>query len=66
MYHFGVTVTLTSDLVYRIIVSGAYLVYYFREESQIWCMDAFLDADMTHIIFRSSILFDVGVLNLVC
>ena len=29
-YHFGVTVTLTSDLVLRIIVSGAYLLYYLR------------------------------------
>ena len=28
--HFGVTVTLTSDLVFRIIVSGAYLLYYLR------------------------------------
>ena len=27
-YHFPVTVTLTSDLVFRIIVSGAYLSYY--------------------------------------
>ena len=29
-YHFWVTVTLTSDLVLRIIVSGAYLLYYLR------------------------------------
>ena len=29
-YHFRVTVTLTSDLVFRIIVSGAYLLYYLR------------------------------------
>ena len=31
-YHFGVTVTLTltSDLVFRIIVSRAYLLYYLR------------------------------------
>ena len=27
-YHFGVTVTLSSDLVFRIIMSGAYLLYY--------------------------------------
>ena len=35
-YHFRVTVTLTmtSDLVFRIIVSGAYLLYYLRKESQ--------------------------------
>ena len=31
-YHFQVTVTLalTSDLVFRILVSGAYLLYYLR------------------------------------
>ena len=29
-YHFRVTLTLTSDLVFRIIVSGAYLLYYLR------------------------------------
>ena len=29
-YHFRVTATLTSDLVFRIIVSGAYLLYYLR------------------------------------
>ena len=29
-YHFPVTVTLTSDLVFRIIVSGAYPLYYLR------------------------------------
>ena len=29
-YHFRVTVTLTSDLVFIIIVSGAYLLYYLR------------------------------------
>ena len=29
-YHFRVTVTLTSDLVVRIIMSGAYLLYYLR------------------------------------
>ena len=41
-YHFQVTVitTLTSDLVFRIIVSGAYLLYYLRYEFQIWCVDA--------------------------
>ena len=33
-YHFLVTVTLTSDLVSRIIVSGSYLLYYFRQEFQ--------------------------------
>ena len=39
------------DLVSRIIVSGAYLINYLREESRIWCMDASLDADMSRTIF---------------
>ena len=41
-YHFRVTVTLilTSDLVFSIIVSGAYLQYSLRKESQIWCVEA--------------------------
>ena len=41
-YHFWVTVTLTltSDLVFRIIVSGEYLLYYLRWEFQIWFVDA--------------------------
>ena len=95
MYHLLVIVTLTSDLVFRIImfgaffsilfelgipnlvcgcisrrqsviyqfcdlslistiiVSGAYLIYYLREESQICCMETSLDADVSHTIFRS-------------
>ena len=36
-YHFWVTVILTYDLVSRIIVSGAYLLYYLRLEFQNWC-----------------------------
>ena len=38
------------DLVSRIIVSGAYLIYYLRKETQIWRMDASFDADMSHTI----------------
>ena len=34
-YHFRVTLALTSDLVYRIIVSRTYLLYYLRWESLI-------------------------------
>ena len=52
-YHFWVTLTLTSDLVCRIIVSRTYLLYYLRWESQIRCMDTYLDADVSHTIFRS-------------
>ena len=39
-YYFLATVTLTSDQVLIIIVSGAYLLYYLRRESQIWCVNA--------------------------
>ena len=42
-YYFLATVTLTSDLVLIIIVSGAYLLYYLRRESQIWCVNASWD-----------------------
>ena len=31
--------SLTYDLVFRIIMSGAYLLYYLRTEFQIWCVD---------------------------
>ena len=41
------------DLISRIILSGAYLIYYLREESQICCMDTSLDADVSHTSFRS-------------
>ena len=41
------------DLVCRIIVSRAYLLYYLRWESQICCMDTSLDADVPHTILRS-------------
>ena len=42
-YYFLATVTLTSDLVLIIIVSGAYLLFYLRRESQIWCVNASWD-----------------------
>ena len=38
------------DLISRIIVSGAHLVYYLREESQISFMDTSLDADVSNTI----------------
>ena len=38
------------DLVSRIIVAGENRMNYLREKSQIWCMDASLDADMSHTI----------------
>ena len=37
-------------LISRIILSGAYLIYYLREESKICCMDTSLGADMSHTI----------------
>ena len=41
--------TLTSDLVFRKMVSGAYL--YKRLEFQIWCVDATLNGGVSHAIF---------------
>ena len=41
------------DLISRIILSGAYLIYYLREESQICCMVTSLDVDVSHTICRS-------------
>ena len=38
------------DLVSRIIVSGANLIYKLRQESQTSCMNASLDADKSNII----------------
>ena len=38
------------DLVSKIMVAGEYSMYYLREESQICCMDASLDADMSQTI----------------
>ena len=54
-YHFRVTVTLalTSDLVFRIMVSGAYLLYYMKQESQIWCVDASWDDKVPRTIIGS-------------
>ena len=52
-YHFRVTVTLTSDLVFRIIVSGAYLLYDLRLESQIWGVDASWDDKVSRTIIGS-------------
>ena len=38
------------DLISRIVVSGAYLIYCFKEESPIYCMDTSLDADVSYTI----------------
>ena len=45
-----VTVTLTFDLVSRIIVSGAYLLYYLRNESQIWLVVSSWDGGVVQSI----------------
>ena len=52
-YHFQVTVTLTPDQVFIIIVSGAYLLYYLRYEFQIWCVDASRDKEVSRTIIGS-------------
>ena len=41
---------LTYDLVSRMIVSGAYLLYYLMQEFQIWCVDSSLDGGVVHTI----------------
>ena len=53
-YHNWVTVNLnlTSDRISRnCIVSGAYLLYSFRLEFQIWCLNAYWDDRVSHIPF---------------
>ena len=50
---FKVNVTLTSDLVLRIIVSRACLLYSLSEEFQIWCVDASCDSGVSCTIFGS-------------
>ena len=61
-YHFRVTVTLTSDLIFYSnkmsvrpsrFVSGAYLLYSLRKEFQIWCVDASWDGGVSRTIFGS-------------
>ena len=44
---------LTSDLVFGIIVSGAYLLYYLRQESEIWCKNASWDDKVLRTIIGS-------------
>ena len=41
------------DLVFRIIMSRAYLLYYLRQESQIWCVDASWDDEVLLTIIKS-------------
>ena len=45
--------TLTSDLVLRIIVSRAFLLYSLSEEFQIRCVDVSLDSGVSCTIFGS-------------
>ena len=41
---------LTFDLVSRIIVSGAYLLYYLMKESEIWCVEFSWNGGVVHTI----------------
>ena len=50
-YHFWVTVNLTSELVFRIIMFGAFFLYYLTLESQIWCVVASCDGIVLCITF---------------
>ena len=45
--------TLTSDLVLRIILSGAYLLYSLSEEFQIRCVDTSWDSGVSCTTFGS-------------
>ena len=51
--HFWVTVTLTFDLVFRIIVPRAYLLYHLRKESQILYVNASCDGEVLRTIIGS-------------
>ena len=51
-YHFPVTVTLTSDLVFRIIMSRAYLLYYEVGISNLVC-GASWNGEVGHTIIGS-------------
>ena len=44
---------LDADLVFRRIVSLAYLLYYLRKESQIQCVDASWTDEVSHTIVGS-------------
>ena len=54
---FWVTVTLTSDLVFRIFFFGTYLLYYLRWESQI-CVHPFVI-----VTLRSDLVFRIGIVS---
>ena len=55
MNHNWVTVTLNLayDLVFRIITSGAHLLYYLSRESQIWCVNASWNDEVSHTTIGS-------------
>ena len=51
------------DLISTIIMSGAYLIYYLREESQICCVDTSLDADVSHTIFEVTVILTYDLVS---
>ena len=55
LYQFWVTVTLTSDQVFRIIVSEAYFLHYLSSQSQILCVVASWDGRMSCTSFRVTV-----------
>ena len=50
--------TLTFDLVSRIIMSGAYNLYHLMLEFQIWCVDSSWDGGVVHTILGQ---FDLDI-----
>ena len=80
-FQFWVIVNLTSDLISRIFMSGVLFLYYLREESQIWCVNASLNGGVWHTFLDhldlvskiivsgarlSPRIFEAGIQNLVC
>ena len=65
-YHIGVSVTLTSDLVLRIFVSGAYLVLFKVGIPKLVCEHASWDDEVTHTILgsltlTSDLVYKIGI-----
>ena len=52
--------TSTSDLIIRMIVSGAYLLYYFRSEFQIKCVNESCDSE-SHVPFSGHCDLDLDL-----
>ena len=61
IFVFWVTVTLTSDLNSRKIVSGANRLYYLRQESHIWYVDTPWDPEVSDTVFGVTVTLTSGL-----